>query len=133
SRPPTLWARWRKSLRRPEPFLACRRTSIAAIVIFHTVRGRYVDQATRLAIPWKQRATCNYTTAKAARGRLRTVSSAMTNDSQAQRATVHYSGHVQGVGFRYAARSIAGKYAVTGFVQNLSDGRVRLVVEGNQR
>ena len=56
----------------------------------------------------------------------------MTTDSQAQRATVHYSGHVQGVGFRYTARSIAEKYAVTGFVQNLSDGRVRLVVEGNQ-
>jgi acylphosphatase len=56
----------------------------------------------------------------------------MTNDSQAQRAIVHYSGRVQGVGFRYTARSIAGKYDVAGYVQNLSDGRVRLVVDGKQ-
>jgi acylphosphatase len=43
---------------------------------------------------------------------------------------VFYDGHVQGVGFRYTARSIAGRFAVTGFVRNLPDGRVELVIEG---
>ena len=41
-----------------------------------------------------------------------------------------YSGHVQGVGFRYTTWSIARGYSVTGFVENLPDGRVHLVVEG---
>jgi acylphosphatase len=47
-----------------------------------------------------------------------------------KRHTVYYSGHVQGVGFRYTARSIARGYDVAGFVRNLADGRVELVVEG---
>jgi len=47
-----------------------------------------------------------------------------------QRREVLFSGHVQGVGFRYTACSIARRMKVTGFVENLSDGRVRLVVEG---
>ena len=52
------------------------------------------------------------------------------NQSVLQRSEVHYSGHVQGVGFRYTVRRIAGRYDVTGFVRNLADGRVQLVVEG---
>ena len=47
-----------------------------------------------------------------------------------ERRDVYYSGHVQGVGFRYNAQRIATGFDVTGYVQNLSDGRVRLVVEG---
>ena len=43
---------------------------------------------------------------------------------------VHYSGAVQGVGFRYTVRSLAARLQVTGFVRNLFDGRVQLVVEG---
>ncbi len=43
---------------------------------------------------------------------------------------VHYSGKVQGVGFRAAAVEIAHDYPVTGWVKNLDDGRVQLVVEG---
>jgi acylphosphatase len=50
-----------------------------------------------------------------------------------ERRTVFYSGRVQGVGFRYTARVAAGGYDVTGFVQNLDDGRVRLVVEGSKQ
>jgi acylphosphatase len=46
------------------------------------------------------------------------------------RATIHYSGHVQGVGFRYAVVQTARGYDVTGYVENLSDGRVLLVAEG---
>ncbi len=46
------------------------------------------------------------------------------------RADVHYAGRVQGVGFRYTTQSLARRFDVTGWVQNLPDGRVRLVVEG---
>ncbi|MDW7993904.1 MAG: acylphosphatase [Gemmatales bacterium] len=41
-----------------------------------------------------------------------------------------YSGHVQGVGFRYTAHRLAQRYQVAGFVRNLRDGRVELVAEG---
>lgn len=44
--------------------------------------------------------------------------------------TVFYSGHVQGVGFRYSARSVAAGFEVTGTVRNLTDGRVELIAEG---
>lgn len=50
--------------------------------------------------------------------------------SAQQRRELYYSGHVQGVGFRYTACRIAQGYQVTGFVRNLSDRRVHLVVEG---
>ena len=47
-----------------------------------------------------------------------------------ERREVRYRGRVQGVGFRYTARSIAQLYPVTGYVKNLADGSVELVVEG---
>lgn len=43
---------------------------------------------------------------------------------------VFYSGHVQGVGFRYSVKRIATGYDVTGWVRNLPDGRVELQVTG---
>ena len=43
---------------------------------------------------------------------------------------VRYSGHVQGVGFRYTAQALAARYPVTGYVRNLPDGTVELVAEG---
>ena len=46
---------------------------------------------------------------------------------------VYYAGNVQGVGFRYTARCAAAGLDVTGFVRNLPDGRVHLVVEGPPR
>src|SRR6186713_2935594 len=46
------------------------------------------------------------------------------------RREVFYSGNVQGVGFRYTTRSIAQSFDVTGYVENLPDGRVHLEVEG---
>ena len=48
----------------------------------------------------------------------------------AHRKKVFFSGKVQGVGFRYKTRQVATGYEVTGFVRNLPDGRVELVVEG---
>lgn len=54
------------------------------------------------------------------------------SSSATQRRTVCYSGHVQGVGFRYTAHSIARNHEVTGFVRNLPDGRVELVAEGQR-
>ena len=47
-----------------------------------------------------------------------------------KRATVFYSGRVQGVGFRYTVREIACGYELTGYVRNLHDGRVELIAEG---
>ena len=44
--------------------------------------------------------------------------------------TVFYSGHVQGVGFRYSVLQIAREYDVAGYVSNLTDGRVKLEAEG---
>ncbi|MBC8356628.1 MAG: acylphosphatase [Planctomycetes bacterium] len=49
-----------------------------------------------------------------------------------QREEVYYRGHVQGVGFRYTTQRIAKGFDVTGFVHNLSDGRVQLVVEAER-
>lgn len=43
---------------------------------------------------------------------------------------VHYSGTVQGVGFRYTAMQIARRFDVSGYVRNLPDGRVELLAEG---
>lgn len=45
-------------------------------------------------------------------------------------ATVHYTGHVQGVGFRYTTLQVAKEYEVSGYVKNLVDGRVLLEAEG---
>ncbi|MBI1336588.1 MAG: acylphosphatase [Phycisphaera sp.] len=48
------------------------------------------------------------------------------------RYTLHFSGHVQGVGFRYTTRQIAQGHRVAGYVMNLPDRRVELVVEGEE-
>ena len=48
------------------------------------------------------------------------------------RMQILYSGRVQGVGFRYAAKSVALGFEVTGTVRNLTDGRVELIAEGRR-
>jgi acylphosphatase len=50
-----------------------------------------------------------------------------------QRREVYYSGRVQGVGFRYTTQTLAKQFTVTGFVKNLPDGRVQLIVEGQPK
>ncbi len=45
---------------------------------------------------------------------------------------IFYSGHVQGVGFRYSVKQIVAGFDVCGTVQNLPDGRVELLVQGDQ-
>ena len=47
-----------------------------------------------------------------------------------ERRRVYFSGRVQGVGFRYTAERISKSFNVRGFVRNLFDGRVELVMEG---
>lgn len=46
------------------------------------------------------------------------------------RRKVYFSGRVQGVGFRYTASRLAQKFAISGYVKNLPDGRVEAVMEG---
>ena len=46
-----------------------------------------------------------------------------------ERVTNLYSGHVQGVGFRFTVKSLTTGFEVTGTVRNLPDGRVELVAE----
>lgn len=55
----------------------------------------------------------------------------MTDTNAIERREALYSGRVQGVGFRYTAQCLAAGFQVGGFVRNLPDGRVELVVEGS--
>lgn len=47
-----------------------------------------------------------------------------------QRITIIVHGQVQGVGYRYTTHLEAGKLGLTGYVQNLADGTVKIVAEG---
>ena len=47
-----------------------------------------------------------------------------------KRITVHFTGTVQGVGFRYTTCRVAERFSVTGLVRNLPDGSVEMVAEG---
>jgi acylphosphatase len=59
------------------------------------------------------------------------IAPAMTTNTR-RRVTVFYSGRVQGVGFRYTAKTVATGFEVTGTVRNLTDGRVELIAEGTK-
>ena len=48
-----------------------------------------------------------------------------------QRLTCKIFGRVQGVGFRYFAKQEADKLGLSGFAQNLSDGSLLVVAEGD--
>jgi acylphosphatase len=49
-----------------------------------------------------------------------------------RRMRVLFSGRVQGVGFRYTAKTVATGFEITGTVRNLPDGRVELLAEGRR-
>ena len=46
------------------------------------------------------------------------------------RSVAVVSGHVQGVGYRYFVRGLAGDAGLAGSARNLPDGRVEVVLEG---
>lgn len=48
------------------------------------------------------------------------------------RKHIYFYGRVQGVGFRYYAVQKANQLGLTGWVQNLCDGRVEMEVEGQE-
>jgi len=45
---------------------------------------------------------------------------------------VLFSGRVQGVGFRFTTARLAERFAVSGTVRNLPDGRVEVIAEGER-
>ena len=47
------------------------------------------------------------------------------------RKHIYFSGDVQGVGFRYRSCYIAQSLGLTGWVENLWDGRVEMEVQGD--
>jgi acylphosphatase len=48
-----------------------------------------------------------------------------------ERRRILYSGNVQGVGFRWRTESALRGLPIAGYVKNLHDGRVELVLEGS--
>ena len=47
-------------------------------------------------------------------------------------AHIIYSGMVQGIGFRYTVQRLASDLNLAGWVRNLRDGRVEILVEGHK-
>lgn len=53
-------------------------------------------------------------------------------DQQKIRRHIIFHGRVQGVGFRWHARTFASQTGLTGWVQNLEDGTVEMEVQGTK-
>ena len=58
----------------------------------------------------------------------------MSQDQQRllRRLVATFDGHVQGVGFRFTTVEIARDHDMTGYVQNMLDGSVKVVAEGEE-
>jgi acylphosphatase len=56
----------------------------------------------------------------------------MDGDKKITRRRVTVSGRVQGVGFRWSARSRAAELGLTGWVRNLPDRRVEMCFQGEK-
>jgi len=54
------------------------------------------------------------------------------NTKKTRRLIASFNGRVQGVGFRFTTVEIARNYTLTGYVQNMMDGSVKLVAEGSE-
>ena len=52
------------------------------------------------------------------------------NSTPDQRLHAQVVGRVQGVGFRFTAKSIASRHKINGWVKNLSNGKVEIDAEG---
>ncbi|MDD5644071.1 MAG: acylphosphatase [bacterium] len=50
-----------------------------------------------------------------------------------KRAQIFYSGSVQGVGFRFTASKLAKHYNLSGYVRNLSNGKVEMMLQGEEK
>jgi len=59
-----------------------------------------------------------------------TADQPVSSPSVRRRMHILYSGRVQGVGFRYAVKTLAAGFEVVGTIRNLPDGRVELTAEG---
>ncbi|MCG7851704.1 MAG: acylphosphatase [Methanosarcinaceae archaeon] len=57
----------------------------------------------------------------------------MQDSVETVRAEVYVSGRVQGVFFRQFTKDAAIKIGVNGYTQNLPDGRVKVVAEGDRK
>ena len=53
-------------------------------------------------------------------------------NSHRRQLQIFYFGRVQGVGFRYTAKTVATGFEITGTIRNLPDGRVELIAEGSR-
>ena len=53
--------------------------------------------------------------------------------SELVRKHIVFSGWVQGVGFRYRARTAAEHYGATGWVKNEYDGTVTMEIQGTEK
>jgi len=56
----------------------------------------------------------------------------MDKDEKKVRAHLLISGRVQGVAFRYYAQDVAQTLGVKGWIRNCWDGKVEIVVEGEE-
>jgi len=50
-----------------------------------------------------------------------------------QRLTLFLKGRVQGVFFRVKTKELADRLGLVGYVENLADGRVKIVAEGKKQ
>ena len=56
----------------------------------------------------------------------------MTKVADPTRRKVIFRGRVQGVGFRAGVNNIASRHDVAGYVRNVNDGTVEVIVEGDE-
>jgi acylphosphatase len=55
-----------------------------------------------------------------------------TNDNKKIRVHLLINGRVQGVYFRQNTKIVASNHGVNGWIRNLKDGRVHVLLEGNE-
>ena len=54
-------------------------------------------------------------------------------DAFTMRRKINFKGRVQGVGFRWNTKEALHGFAVTGYVKNLSNGTVEILLEGSRK